>query len=343
MIRTPAHDPWGRDLAGELHELTFESEVLKGNPLGDPSSRPLYVYTPPGWPDGGPYPAVWSIQGMTGQIDMWRNRNAYASTFIEDVDRLIVAGECRPVVVPLPDCWTAYGGAQFINSAGTGRYMDYLCDELVPFVDERFSTLPERDARAVQGKSSGGYGALVLPMLRPDLWGGLGDVSGDAAFEYCYLPEFPHAWAVLREHDSIEEFWKKMLDDPTPSPATFAAVNAIAMAACYSPGPDGAPELPWDKADCSLREDVWERWLAWDPVRMIGDHLDDMKTMRAISLECGLQDEWNLYAGTAMLHTTLDDAGIDHRFELFEGKHGGISRRYAPLVAWLTERLAPDR
>ena len=72
MIRSPRHDPWGRDLAGELHELTFESEALKGNPLGDPTSRPLYVYTPPGWPDDGPYPAVWAIQGMTGQIDMWR-------------------------------------------------------------------------------------------------------------------------------------------------------------------------------------------------------------------------------------------------------------------------------
>jgi enterochelin esterase-like enzyme len=342
LIRSPEHDPWGRDLEGELHELTFESEVLRDNPLGDPASRPLYVYTPPGWPDDGPYPAVWTIQGMTGQIDMWRNRSPYASTFIEDVDRLIVAGDCRPVVVPLPDCWTAYGGAQFINSTGTGRYMDYLCDELVPFVDERFSTLPERDARAVQGKSSGGYGALVLPMLRPDLWGGLGDVSGDAAFEYCYMPEFPTAWTILREYDSIEEFWVKMLDTPSPSDAMFAAVNAIAMAACYSPGPGGEPELPWSEADSSLREDVWERWLAWDPVRMIGDHIDDLRTMRAISLECGLQDEWNLYAGTAMLHTTLENAGIDHRFELFEGKHGGISRRYAPLVAWLAERLAPD-
>ena len=109
---------------------------------------------------------------------MWRNRQAYATTFIEDLDRMIVAGECRPVVIPMPDCWTAYGGAQFIDSAGTGKYMTYLCDELVPFVDERFATLAERDGRAVQGKSSGGYGALVLPMLRPDLWGGLGDVSG---------------------------------------------------------------------------------------------------------------------------------------------------------------------
>lgn len=343
MVRTPEHDPWGRDLVGTLHELSFESEALRGNPLGDPHERPLYVYTPPGWPDDGPYPAVWSIQGMTGQIDMWRNRNAYSSTFIEDVDRLIVAGECRPVVVPMPDCWTAYGGSQFIDSAGTGAYMTYLCDELVPFVDERFNTLAERDARAVQGKSSGGYGALILPMLRPELWGGLGDVSGDSAFEYCYLSDFPSAWATLREHDSLETFWASMLSDRNPSPATFATVNAIAMAACYSPGPEGEPELPFDLLDGSLREDVWARWLEWDPVRMINEHLDDLGTMRAISLECGLQDEYDLYVGTAMLHERLERAGIEHRYELFKGKHGGISYRYAPLVAWLAQRLAPDR
>ena len=340
MIRSPQHDPWGRDLAGTLHELSFESEALAGNPLGDPTSRPLYVYTPPGWPDDGPYPAVWSIQGMTGQIDMWRNRNAYSPTFIELLDRLIVAGDCRPVVVPMPDCWTAYGGSQFIDSAGTGDYMTYLCDELVPFVDERFATIAERDARAVQGKSSGGYGALVLPMVRPELWGGLGDVSGDAAFEYCYLPEFPVTWAKLREFDSIGEFWESMLAESSPSESTFAAVNTLAMAACYSPGPDGEPELPFDRADGSLREDVWARWLEWDPVRMLPDHLEDLRTMRAISLECGLQDEWNLQAGTAMLHTQLETAGIDHRFELFEGKHGGLTPRYPPLVAWLAERLA---
>jgi hypothetical protein len=340
VIRTPDRDPWGRDLAGELHELGFESEALAGNPLGDPASRPLYVYTPPGWPDDGPYPAVWSIQGMTGQIDMWRNRSPYSSTFIEDLDRLIVAGECRPVVVPMPDCWTAYGGSQFINSAGTGEYMTYLCDELVPFVDERFNTIAERDARAVQGKSSGGYGALVLPMLRPELWGGLGDVSGDAAFEYCYLEDFPRAWSVLRDYDSIDDFWSWMLEQADPSPATFATVNAIAMAACYSPGPDGSPELPFELRDCSLREDVWARWLQWDPVRMLPDHLDDLRSMRAISLECGLQDEYNLQAGTAILDRQLEDAGIEHRFELFEGKHGHLTPRYAPLVAWLAERLA---
>ena len=132
-----------------------------------------------------------------------------------------------------------------------------------------------------------------------------------------------------------------MLEQADPSDSVFAAVNAIAMAACYSPGPDGEPELPFDLTDCSLREDVWERWLAWDPIRMLPAHIEDLRSMRAISLECGLQDEWNLHAGTAILHSRLEAAGIDHRFELFEGKHGHLTPRYAPLVAWLAERLGP--
>ena len=205
--------------------------------------------------------------------------------------------------MPMPDCWTAYGGSQFIDSAGTGAYMTYLCDELVPFVDERFSTIAAASGRAVQGKSSGGYGALVLAMLRPDLWGGLGDVSGDAAFEHCYLPDVGPAWATLRAYDSIDAFWAWMLDQPKVPESAFPAINLIAMAACYSPGADGPPELPFSMDDGSLRDDVWERWLQWDPVRMLPGHLEEMRGMRAISLECGLQDEFNLHVGTAMIHT----------------------------------------
>lgn len=340
MIARLERDPWGRDLAGTLHELEIDSAVLRDNPLGDPARRPLLVYTPPGWPDDGPYPAVWSIQGFTGQVDMWRNRPAFGRTFIEDVDARIVAGTCRPVVVPMPDCFTAYGGSQFLDSAGTGGYTTYLCDEVVPFVDERFATAAGPESRAVQGKSSGGYGALVLPMLRPDVFGALGDISGDAGFEYCYLPDFPESWRALREHRSIEAFWTAFRADAAPGGATFAAVNAIGMAAAYSPGPAGEPELPFSLEDCALRDDVWERWLAHDPVRMLPGHLDTLRGLRAISLECGLQDEYRLYAGTAMLHSQLERAGIGHRFELFQGRHGGISHRYAETVAWLAARLA---
>ena len=118
----------------------MESEILADNPLGDPARRPLYVYRAPGVTDDGSYPSVYVIQGMTGQVDMWLARSAFEPTVIERVDELFASGGCPPAVVVFVDAWTSYGGSQFINSTSTGRYLDYLCDEVVPFVDERYPT-----------------------------------------------------------------------------------------------------------------------------------------------------------------------------------------------------------
>ena len=71
------------------------------------------------------------------------------------------------------DAWTAYGGSQFVDSVGTGRYHSYLCDEVVPLVDARYRTIADRESRAISGKSAGGFGAMITPMLRPDLFGAL--------------------------------------------------------------------------------------------------------------------------------------------------------------------------
>ncbi len=178
-------EPWSRQYAGRIDELTIDSAALRGNPLGDPSERPLWVYTPPGYDDEPDrhYPSVYVIQGMTGQLDMWRNRHAFRPTFPEMVDELFATGGAPPVIVVFVDCWTSYGGSQFINSPGTGRYLDYLCDEVIAFVDARYRTDARRQTRGIQGKSSGGDGARVVPMLRPDLWGGFATHAGDALFQ----------------------------------------------------------------------------------------------------------------------------------------------------------------
>ena len=125
---------------------------------------------------------------MTGQLDMWRNRSAFRPSTPERIDRLFAEEGCPPAVVVFVDAWTSYGGSQFIDSPGTGRYGEYLCDEVVSFVDARYRTLAEAAHRGITGKSSGGYGAMVVPMLRPDVFGGLATHAGDALFELCYLP-----------------------------------------------------------------------------------------------------------------------------------------------------------
>src|SRR5512141_860226 len=107
-------NPWSRGLSGRLDDLEIESEALRGNPLGDPHVRPLWVYVPPGY-DAEPdrrYPTVFVIQGFTGQLDMWRNREAFRPTFIEALDAMFAAGDAPPCVVAFVDCWTSLGGSQ---------------------------------------------------------------------------------------------------------------------------------------------------------------------------------------------------------------------------------------
>ena len=144
--------------------------------------------------------SVYVIQGYSGQVDMWPARAAFEPTVIERLDAMFAAGECPPAVVVFVDAWTSLGGSQFLNSTSTGRYLDYLCDEIVPFVDGRYPTAADREHRGVAGKSSGGYGAMVVPMLRPEVFGALASHAGDALFECSYLPEFPKIARTLRDH-----------------------------------------------------------------------------------------------------------------------------------------------
>jgi S-formylglutathione hydrolase FrmB len=326
-------EPWGRDLRGRLDEHELESDALRDNPLGDPHVRPLWVYVPPDAGDA-PLPALYLIQGHTGQLDMWRNRSAFRPNVLELVDRLFADEGCPPAYVVFVDAWTSYGGSQFLDSAGVGRYHTYLCDEIVPFVDARYPT----SARGITGKSSGGYGAMVTPMLRPDLFHGLATHAGDALFEHCYLPDFREAVRALRDHydGSFERFWEDFRSRPAFTKGTdFPLLNTYAMAECYSPG-----ELPFDTETGRLRPDVWEKWLAWDPVRMVPRYAEALRGLRAVYVDCGKRDQFYLDVGAEAFRRELAAIGVtDVFFELFDGTHSSIEYRYPIALRYLAERL----
>jgi hypothetical protein len=338
-------EPWERDFVGRLDRLEIESEALKGNPLGDPHVRPLWVYTPPRYDDEPDrrYPCVVVIQGLTGQLDMWGNREAFRPNYPEEIDALFATGEAPPAIVAFVDCWTSIGGSQFLNSPGTGRYHDFLCDEAVPFVDERYRTIADRDHRGIQGKSSGGYGALVTPMLRPDVFGALASHAGDALFEACYLPEFRETARVLREsyEGSYERFWEDFRSRPAMSKKEDGTLlNDWCMAACYSAEEDGTVTLPFEIETGRLVDEVWQRWLAWDPVRMAPRHADALRSLRAIWLDAGTKDEWYLDNGAVAVSRELEKLGIEHTLELFDAGHMSIGYRYPRSLAFLARALS---
>jgi S-formylglutathione hydrolase FrmB len=343
-VEGPAGAPWERPMHGTLDRLAVESDRLAGNPLGDPSRRPLWVYRPPGVELDHPraLPAVYVIQGYTGQLDMWANRTALEPTFIERLDALFASGDCPDAIVVLVDAWTSYGGSQYLNSSSTGPYMDYLCDEVVPFVDESYPTQADREHRALSGKSSGGYGAMVVPMLRPDVFGALASHAGDALFEVAYVPEFPNFARALRDFDgSWDVFFERLTTADHVDFDRFGLLELYGYAAAYSPDPaqPGKALIPFD-ANGRLIDDVWAQWLAKDPVRMAPAHADALRSMRHIHVEAGRADEYYLDLGAQAFAAELDKLGVAHTLELFDGKHGGITYRYPPAIRDLVLALS---
>ena len=338
--------PWSFPLQGRYEEHVFESNVLKGNRLGDPYQRPLWVYLPPGYGDDPArrYPTVYQIQGLTGQLDMWRNRSPFRKNYPELVDELFARREAPPCIVVWVDCWTSLGGSQFVDSPGTGRYHTYLCDEIVPWVDAHYRTLPEREHRGIAGKSSGGYGSMITPMLRPDLWGGLATHAGDALFETCYLPEFRESVRLLRNlyDGSYEKFWQDFRSRPAFSKkGDEILLNDWCMAACYSADEDGTVHLPYDLETGELISEVWERWLAWDPVRMVPQHAEALRSMKAIYVDAGRRDQFYLDLGADAFRRALAGIGVtDIFFELFDATHTAIEYRYPLSLKYLAERLS---
>lgn len=337
--------PWDGDLAGRLDRHTVTSASLRGNPLGDPHERPLWVYVPPGYDDSTErYPAVYVIQGYTGHLSMWANRTPFRQPFVETADAVFADGAPGCVVVYV-DAWTAYGGSQFVDSPGTGRYHSYLCDEIVPWVDEHYRTIPDRESRAIAGKSSGGFGAMITPMLRPDLFGALATHAGDSLYELCYVPDFGKAVRALRGYGGdIHEWWADFRSRPAfTSPDDPTLLQLLGVSACFSARPDGTPELPFDPATGVLRPEVWQRWLDWDPVRMVPARASAVSSWRAVWIDAGTSDEYFLDVGAEAFRAEIVKAGLPEdriHFELFEAGHAAIDYRYPLSLAWLAGKLA---
>jgi S-formylglutathione hydrolase FrmB len=347
----PAGDwpAWPRELAGRMDDHVFDSVVLRDNPLGDPWRRPLWIYTPPGYDDEPDrrWPSVYVIQGYTGALPMWRNRAPFRLTYPEAADALFTGGEAGPgapgCVLVWVDAWTRYGGSQFVDSPGTGQYHTYLCEEVVPWVDAHYRTLDSPRHRGIQGKSSGGFGAMITPMLRPDLFGGFATHAGDALYEASYVEGFAKVARALRDHygGSYERFWADFrARAPLSKPTDLDLVMIYGVAACFSADPDGTVRLPFEPATGRLIDDVWQRWLAWDPVRMVARYAEPLRSQRAIWIDAGTRDDWYLDLGAEAFRRELESIGVvDYHFELFDATHAGIDYRYPLALAYLADRL----
>lgn len=327
---------------GTIHRFEFISEVLKDNPLGDPAKRTVSIYTPPNYNHRLSYPLFVDLAGYTSSGLARLNWKPFGLNTAERLDALQATGKMGPVICLFPDCFTSLGGNQYINSMATGRYMDYLIDELIPFVESTFSVEATPEKRAVFGKSSGGYGALMHGMLRSKSWGGIASHAGDAYFEYGYLPDFPKALTTLLKHGGdarafLEDVWSK----EKLSYDEGMTLLTLGLAAHYDPAPGSELgfHLPFDTHTGKIISERWQQWLRSDPVRVVDQAHESLASLKGIYIDCGDRDQYNLLWGARMLHQKLDSYGIKHRYEEFAGNHSDIDYRLDESLPFLYQAL----
>ena len=170
--------------------------------------RDVYVYLPPGYEDDGRrrYPVVLVLTGFTGIGENPWQRKGWGEALHQRMDRLVRTGKVQPMILVTPDCFTSLGGSQYVDSPAIGDYETFVVDEVVPYVDRAYRTLSGPAHHGVCGKSSGGYGALMLGMRHPKVFGAIASHSGDAYFDYCYAYDFVRCWDALRRAGGLEKF-----------------------------------------------------------------------------------------------------------------------------------------
>ena len=356
---------------GEIVVLEHASQILKDNPLGDPHVRKLAVWLPDEYRQSGRrFPVLYDLVGFTGSGLSHVGWKPFGENVPERAARLVREGRMGPAILVFPDCFTALGGNQYVNSPAIGDYADYLTREIVPFVDREFRTLASREHRGCFGKSSGGYGAMLHGMKYARYWGAIADHSGDAYFDFVYRHDWPNTLNELAKHRSpkrrpgpydalaesrrkglregrddgrIARFLKSVWSREKLSGGETHAIMNLCMAATYDPDPR-APNgfrVPFNLETGELLPERWRNWLRHDPINLVSRHASQLKRLRGIYIDCGWRDQYHIHYGSRILSKRLAEEGIRHAYEEFDDNHSDIDYRMDVSLPFLYRALKP--
>jgi len=330
---------------GRFEEFMVDAPELLANALGDPTQRNVVVYLPPGYDtSNAEYPLFVDLAAFSSSGPRRIAWTAFGASVPQRVDRLVECGEMGPVILAFPDCFTSLGGNQYVDSPIVGRWESYIRQAVVPALEARFRI--RHDARAVYGKSSGGYGALRQGLLHGEEWAAVACHSGDIGFDILFRRELPGALDTLTRFRGdaaafFDDFWSK----PKVRSADLHVAMILAMCASYAPDLTArlGIRLPVDPQTCELHPEVWARWMDHDPLSLLDtpSHQANLRRLRALYFDCGRFDPYFLHYGARAFARKLAGLNIPHVHEEFDDDHSSIDYRLDRSLPLLYRAVTP--
>ncbi len=319
-----AHQVAGTAPGGSLTETKVTAGALKGNLLGDPAESRVAVYVPPSYAASPQrrYPTLYLLHGFLSDVDAY-TRGYQGMQLARTMDEQIARGIAREMIVVVPSGRNGYFGSFYANSAATGGWEDFFAKELVTWVDSSYRTLNAPASRGIAGHSMGGYGAIMLAMKHPDVFGALYALSPCCVGFDGDLGHDNQAWLKAMQIQSRDQLQPKprSLDD-------FYATAFVALSAAISPNPSKAPlfvDFPFKQQQRLLvvNDEAYARWRANMPLYLVEQYRGNLAKLRGIYLDYGALEEFShIRTTTRAFSEELTNRGIAHTFEVYaDGTH----------------------
>ncbi|WP_458922823.1 alpha/beta hydrolase [Flavitalea antarctica] len=295
--------------SGKLANFTINAKTLQ-NAGGENKNRNVTVYLPPGYEQGTRrFPVIYYLHGFMGT-------DSISSSMKMILDRGIAQQKIRPFILVIASHYTLYEGSFYSNSSLTGNWIDFQAKELVEYIDRNFKTLATRDGRGIAGHSMGGYGAIKIGMLFPDVFSSVYALS-------------PGLLAFVKEFGPNSDSFKELGQIKTQEELkkTYYPKVLIAVARAWSPNPAKPPfycDVPFTYQGDSLivNDEVMEKWSQNMPVYMVDKYASNLRKLKALKLDWGRNDASRFPVQCGMFSQRLENLGINHFAEEYIGNHG---------------------
>ncbi len=164
---------------------------------------PYIVYLPAGYSPAQKYPVWYAMHGNSSTETFWLDFGMVG----EHADALTASGELAPMIMVFP--FTRYDDAKTIVAdmedgvRGPSRMERFLCEELIPYIDAHYSTIPSAEGRYIGGFSMGGLFALQIGLHQPQLFSKIGAYSPALTYSDFSADHFER-WLSTDTNDAFE-------------------------------------------------------------------------------------------------------------------------------------------